>query len=99
MTEEKIEKETINPVTAPKIPEVKEKIVVGPPHGGLPKRTLKELQSMDIHLSDVFSVRNFSLNLTWEKLIRLINFNAEKKVLSWNHTFEETIELISIFLM
>jgi hypothetical protein len=86
-------------VKAVKMEEPKKEIVIGPIKGGLPKRTLKELQSLDIHLNDVFSVRNFSLNLTWEKLIRLINFNADKKVLTWNHTFEETVELIGIFLM
>ncbi|KKM77945.1 hypothetical protein LCGC14_1364960 [marine sediment metagenome] len=71
---------------------------VGPVMGGTLKRTLKELESLDVQLKDLFSVKNMTINLSWIKLIRLINFNADKVVLKWNHTFEETLEIIELFL-
>ena len=92
MTEEKIAE------TLPKIAKIKEEII-GPARGGLMKRTLKELQALDINFSDVIAIKNMSINLTWIKMINLINYNAEKKVLHWNHTFEEAIEIINIFLL
>lgn len=67
--------------------------------GGLMKRTLKELEMLDIDLRDVFSIKGVTINLTWEKVIKLVNYNAEKKVLNWSHTFEEALELIQIFLL
>ena len=76
--------------------EVPKKIV--PARGGLMKRTLKELEALGIDFKDLFSVKNFTLNLSWSKLIDLMNFNAEKEVLKWTHTIKETLELIDIFL-
>lgn len=76
-----------------------EKEVVGPARGGLMKRTLKELEKLEIQLSDVFIVGKVGLNLSWTQVIRLVNYNAEKTVLRWEHTFEEALELIQIFLM
>lgn len=72
-------------------------VVVG--RGGLMKRTLKELEMLEVNLNDVFSIKGVSINLTWEKVIRLVNYNANKKVISWGHTFEEAMELINIFLL
>ena len=89
--------------TAKKIPieKQKEEVPAGPIYGGLMKRTLKELQSLDIQLKDLFSFTNsvITLNLTWEQVIKLCNFNAGKTVLRWDHTFEEAFEIIKIFLM
>lgn len=76
-----------------------EKEVVEPARGGLMKRTLKELEKLEIQLSDIFTVGKVGLNLSWTQVIRLINYNAEKTVLRWEHTFEEALELIQIFLM
>lgn len=90
MTEEKI-KVAVKEIEVPKI--------VKPGRGGLMKRTLKELEALDINLKDVFSIETVSINLSWEKVIKLVNYNAEKKVLGWSHTFEEALELIGIFLM
>ena len=83
------------------IPELEEpqKEVIGPARGGLMKRTLKELEMLEIQLSDVFIVGKVGLNLSWTQVIRLINYNAEKTVIRWEHTFEEALELIQIFLM
>jgi len=72
-------------------------VVVG--RGGLMKRTLKELEMLEINLNDVFSIKDVSINLTWEKVIRLVNYNANKKVIGWEHTFEEAMELINLFLL
>ena len=101
--------EEIKEVSKAEIPEEKkdnspkleepEKEVIGPARGGLMKRTLKELEMLEIQLSDVFVVRNVGLNLSWAQVIRLVNYNAEKTVLRWEHTFEEALELIQIFLM
>jgi len=85
-------------VETKKIP-VKKPEVVGPANGGLMKRTLKELQVLDIQLRDVFAFSKITLNLTWEQVIKLCNFNAGKAVLRWDHTFEEAFEIIKIFLM
>jgi len=82
--------------------EEKEKITPTKNHlknGGLMKRTLKELETLDIKLSDVFTFDTVAINLSWEKAIRLINYNAGKKVLRWDHTFEEALEVIKIFLV
>ena len=70
-----------------------------PGRGGLMKRTLKELAKLDIALKDVFSIEGMSINLSWGKVINLVNYNAEKKVLGWNHTFEESLEVIDLFLL
>ena len=89
------------------IPKVETKVVekpvvvpkkVGPARGGTMKRTLKQLASLDIQLNDLFSVKNMTINLSWKKLIDLVNFNADKEVLNWKHTFEEALEVIDIFL-
>ena len=99
MSEEKIEvktpeKEAVEPITKKEV-----KKVIGSPRGGLNKRTLKELEHLKISLKDVFSFGDVSINLSWEKVIRLVNYNAGKQVLRWDHTFEEAIEVIGIFLM
>lgn len=98
MTEEK----KVIPKVETKVEVPKEAVVppkkVGPARGGTMKRTLKQLASLDIQLNDLFSVKNMTINLSWIKLIRLINFNADKVVLKWNHTFEETLEIIELFL-
>lgn len=60
--------------------------------------TLKELELLEIDLKDVFSIKGTTLNFSWEKLIRLINYLAKKTVLRYDHTFEEAIEVIGIFL-
>lgn len=80
-------------------PEEKIKAIIKPTRGGLMKRTLKELEKLQIHLKDVFSMENITINLSWEKVIRLVNYNAGKKVLHWDHTFEETMEILQIFLL
>ena len=75
------------------------KEVVVPGRGGLMKRTLKELEMLKINLKDIFLVSGVSFNLGWDQIIRLINYNAEKKVLNWEHTFEEALEMIKLFLL
>ncbi len=81
------------------IKEVKEvPKVVGPIHGGLMKRTIKELETLEIPLKDIFEIKGVSINLSWSQIIRLANFNAGKTVLRWDHTFEEALEIIKIFL-
>ena len=81
----------------PDVPkEVPQKI--GPARGGTMKRTLKELEMLGIELKDLFSVKGMTINLSWSKAIKLINFNADKEVLNWKHTFEEALEIIEIFL-
>lgn len=70
-----------------------------PVRGGLMKRTLKELEILDIKLSDVFSLDNVTINLSWGKIIRLVNYNADEEVLRWSNTFEEALEIIKIFLV
>ena len=71
---------------------------IGPARGGTKKRTLKELEMLGIQLKDLFSVRDLTINLSWSKVIKLVNFNADKEVLNWKHTFEEALEVIEIFL-
>lgn len=66
---------------------------------GLMQNTLKELEALDIKLADVFTFDTVAINLSWDKIIRLINYNADKKVLRWDHTFEEALEVIKIFLV
>lgn len=73
--------------------------VLGPAKGGLMKRTLKELEKLNIKLSDVFSIKDLTLNLSWDQTIRLVNYNAGRSVLNWGHTFEEALEVIGIFLL
>ena len=87
-------------VIVPKVEEIPVEVPkkIGPPRGGLMKRTLKELESLGIDFKDLFSVKNFTITLSWAKLIDLINFNADEEVLKWTHTFKETLELIDIFL-
>ncbi len=75
------------------------KVEVGPVRGGLMKRTLRELQMLEIPLKDIGSLSNFTFNLSWVQIIKLVNFNADKKVLNWKHTLEEALEVISIFLV
>lgn len=77
----------------------KEKKKIVPGRGGLMKRTLKELEMLEIKLSDIFTFGNVGINLSWDKVIRLINYNAGKKVLNYDHTFGEAIEVIKIFLV
>lgn len=72
--------------------------VIGPSRGGFLKRTLEELEKLDIQLKDVFSIEGSSINLSWTKVIRLVNYNAGKTVLRWDHTFEEALQIIKIFL-
>ena len=66
---------------------------------GFMKLTLKELETLGIDLKDVFSIKGTTLNFSWEKLIRLINYLADKKVLGYEHTFEEAVNIIGIFLV
>ena len=73
--------------------------IIGPPRGGLMKRTLKEMQILKIRLKDMVSHEGATINLSWVQIIRAVNFNAEKEVLRWDHTFEEAAEVIGIFLM
>ena len=63
------------------------------------KRTLKELELLDIKLCDVFSFDDITINLSWGKLINLVNFNADDEVLHWSDTFEKALEIIKIFLV
>lgn len=85
-------------MTAEEVKETKKEIV-GPIRGGTMKRTLKELEKLNIDLKDLFSIESLTINLSWDKLIKLVNYNAGKVVLSWEHTFEEALEIIGIFLM
>lgn len=71
----------------------------GPIRGGLMKRTLKELESLDIRMIDIYTFDTIGINLSWDKLIRLVNYNADAKVLRWSNTFEEALEVIKIFLV
>lgn len=73
--------------------------VIGPARGGLMKRTLKELEALEIYLKDVFSMEGITINLTWNQVIKLVNYNAGKTVLNWDHTFEESLEILKIFLV
>lgn len=68
-------------------------------HGGLMERTLLELDKLDINLSDLFNISGMTLNLTWPKLVRLINYNANDKVLSLDSTYKETLQAIKNFLV
>lgn len=72
---------------------------VGPIRGGLMKRTLRELQELGIYLKNLISIEDMTLNLTWDQAINLCNFNAAKTVLRWDHTFEEALEIIKLFLV
>ncbi len=85
-----------------KVVEPKPIVIKKPPRGGLPKRTLRELDDLKINLKDAIAFspnKNITLNLSWAQVIRLINFNADDEVLNWNTTFEKAIEIIGIFLM
>jgi len=77
----------------------KKKSITGPVRGGLMKRTLKELEVLEINLSDVFSMDSITINLSWDKVIKLVNYNADSQVLRWSNTFEEALEIVKIFLM
>ena len=63
------------------------------------KRTLKELEMLDVKLSDIFSLDDVTINLSWGKIIRLVNYNADDEVLYWNDTLEKALEIIKIFLV
>ena len=94
MTEEKEGKEVVEKIeTKPEIPKK-----IGPPRGGLMKRTLKELEMLGIQFKDVFSKEKMTINLSWTKVICLVNYNAEEDVLGWDHTFTEALQIIGIFL-
>ena len=71
---------------------------IGPKRGGLMKRTLRELETLGIHLKHMFSVDNISINLSWIQVIRAVNYNAENEVLRWDNTFEEALGVIELFL-
>ena len=77
----------------------KEEVKRKPVRGGLMKRTLKELEMLDIKLSDIFSLDDVTINLSWGKIIRLVNYNADDEVLYWNDTLEKALEIIKIFLV
>lgn len=77
----------------------KEEKSKGPTRGGLMERTLKELELLNIKLSDIFSLENVTINLSWEKIIRLVNYNANEEVLYWSDTFGKALEVIKIFLV
>jgi hypothetical protein len=72
---------------------------LSPARGGLMKRTLRELQMLEVKLKDVFSVSDVTINLSWDQVIKLVNYNAGRNVLNWDHTFEEALEVIKIFLL
>lgn len=85
---EKIEKDLIEDTT----PKPKKK--------GLMNLTLEELEMLKIQLRDIFVIKGgASLNLSWTQIIRVVNYNADKEVLRWDHTFEEAVQVIEIFLM
>lgn len=67
--------------------------------GGLMKRTLLELDKLDINLSDLFNISGMTLNLTWSKLVRLINYNANEEVVSLDSTYKDTLDAIKNFLV
>lgn len=69
-----------------------------PKRGGLGKRTIRELQMLGIQLNDLFEKEGFSIKLGWDKVIKLINYNADAVVLTWDTPFEEAVEIISDFL-
>ena len=78
---------------------VKKEVKKKPVRGGLMKRTLKELEMLDVKLSDIFSLDDVTINLSWGKIIRLVNYNADDEVLYWNDTLEKALEIIKIFLV
>jgi len=67
--------------------------------GGIMDTTLKDLEALEIQLSDVFSIDGLTFNLTWEKVIKYINFKAKRTVLTWDHTLKEASVLLNIFLV
>ena len=72
---------------------------------GLLNLTIRELQELNIQFKDIFSHEDYTLNLDWDKTIKLINhiartsYNIDHNVLNWNHTIEEALELFKIFLV
>lgn len=67
--------------------------------GGLMERTLLELDNLDIQLSDLFNVSGTTLNLSWSKLVRLINYNANDEVISLDSKYKDTLQAIKNFLV
>ena len=48
--------------------------------------TLKEMDTLKIQLSDIMSQDGVTLNLTWDKLIKLVNYIAGAHTITWNST-------------
>jgi len=62
---------------------------------------LRELEACGItKLRDMIALEgNANLNLSWNQLIKLVNFNAQEKILSMKSTFGEVLDAIPRFLV
>lgn len=65
---------------------------------GLMTNTLKELEKIDIQALSIVTIGEIKLNLTNDQVIKLVNFNAGRIVLTWDSTFEEMMTLGTPFL-
>jgi len=65
---------------------------------GLMTNTLKELEVLDIQALSIVSIGDLKLNLSNDQLIKLVNFNAGREVLTWDTMFKDAIELGAPFL-
>lgn len=65
---------------------------------GLMDLTISEMEELGIKLSDIFSLEGATVNLSWEKAIKVVNYLAGTVILTKSSTALIAMEAMGNFL-
>ena len=61
--------------------------------------TIKEMKDLGIKMSDIFSLKEATINLSWDQVIRVVNYLAGTVILTESSTALQALESMSNFLL
>ena len=65
---------------------------------GLMDLTIKEMKDLGIKMSDIFSLQGATINLSWDQVIKVVNYLAGTVILTESSTALQAVESMSNFL-
>lgn len=66
---------------------------------GLMDLTIKEMKDLGVKMSDIFSLHEATINLSWDQVIRVVNYLAGSIILTEASTAGQALEAMSNFLL
>jgi len=65
---------------------------------GLMDLTIAEMEELGIKMSDIFSLQGATINLSWQQVIKIVNYLSGTVILTKTSTASQSIEAMSDFL-